>query len=102
MMPGTRLPKGRSLAESAHLSLTLREPVLVFVEGHTTSMREENILAGEIYEIRLITPHKDLLVAYSEECTVEDTPSNFNPHASVGQRPTLKEFIEVEMEGASR
>lgn len=108
MMPGTKLPKCSSLPDSAQSALGLREPLLVFAEGFNTSMREDNILAGDIYEIRLITPREDLLVAYYEERTVEDTPSIFNPYAS-GRRnasderpPTLKAFIETSMQGASR
>lgn len=108
MMPGTKLPRCKSLPDSVQSALGLREPVLVFAEGRNTSMREDNILAGEIYEIRLITPQQDLLVAYYEERTVEDMPSIFNPYAS-GRRnaskeppPTLEEFIEAALEGASR
>lgn len=108
MMPGTRLPKCKLLPDSVQSVLGLREPILVFAEGHATSMQEDNILAGKIYEIRLITPKEDLLVAYYEERTVEDTPGIFNPYAS-GRRnasdeppPTLKAFIEAGLEGANR
>lgn len=108
MMPGTRLAICKRLPDSAHGALGLGEPILVFAEGQATSMREDNILAGKIYEIRLITPDEDLLVAYYEERTVEETPGIFNPYAS-GRRnasqerpPALKDFIETALEGASR
>lgn len=108
MMRGTRLPVCKPLPDSVQSALDLREPLLVFAEGFSTSMREDNILAGDIYEIRLITPKEDLLVAYYEERTVEETVSIFNPYAS-GRRnasderpPTLKAFIETAIEDASR
>lgn len=71
-------------------------------------MREDNVLAGEIYEIRLVTPQEDLLVDYFEERTVEDFPSLFNPYAAKRRNaasaapPTLKAFIETAMEEARR
>jgi len=108
MMPGTRLPKCKPLPASVQAALALDEPVLVFAEGRHTSLREDNILAGQMYEIRLITADEDLLVAYYEERTVEDRPGIFNPYAS-GRRnasdecpPTLEAFIEIAMQDASR
>jgi hypothetical protein len=82
MLPGTQLPICRPVPESVQSALGLREPLLVFAAGHATSMMEDNILAGKIYEIRLITPEEDLLVAYYEERTVENKPGIFNPYAS--------------------
>lgn len=106
--PGTKLPKCRTLPQSLQQALALREPILVFAEGRHTSMREDNVLAGEIYEIRLVTPQEDLLVDYFEERTVEDFPSLFNPYAAKRRNaasaapPTLKAFIETAMEEARR
>lgn len=108
MMPGTKLPKCKPLPDSVQSALGLHEPILVFAEGFNTSMREDNVLAGKIYEVRLITPQKDLLVAYYEERTVEETISIFNPYASGRSNasderpPALKAFIETAMQGASR
>lgn len=108
MQPGTKLPKCKPPPDSIQHAMALRQPVLVFAEGHHTSMREDNILAGEIYEIRLITLQEDLLVAYFEERTVENVLSIFNPYAAArrnasdGRPPTLKAFIETAMEGARR
>ena len=82
--------------------------VLVFAEGRHTSMRDDNVLSGEIYEIRLITPQEDLLVDYFEERTVEDFPSIFNPYAARRRNaadeapPTHKAFIEKAMGEARR
>lgn len=107
-VPGTALPKCRSTAVSAQAALNISEPVLVFAEGRHTSLREDNVIAGAIYEIRLVTPREDLLVAYFEERTVKGTVSVFNPYAPPRRRasqelvPTLKEFIETAMQGASR
>lgn len=107
-MPGTALPKCRTLPETVQGALDLREPLLVFAEGFNTSMREDNVLAGDIYEIRLITPQEDLLVAYFEERTVEGTPTIFNPwtpprrNSADTQPPTLEQFIETALQGASR
>lgn len=108
MMRGTKLPSCKPLPDSVQSALGLRAPILVFAEGFNTSMREDNILAGEIYEIRLITPEDDLLVAYFEERTVEDKPGIFNQYAS-GRRnassqqpPTLKAFIETAMKEAGQ
>lgn len=108
MMRGTKLPTCKPLPDSVQSALGLREPILVFAEGFNTSMREDNILAGEIYEIRLITPEDDLLVAYFEERTVEDRSGMFNQYAS-GRRnasseqpPTLKAFIETAMKEAGQ
>ena len=108
MVEGTRLPVCKRLPDSLQSALGLREPILVFADGHATSMLEDNTLAGEVYEIRLITPQEDLLVAYFEERTAKGTPSVFNPYAS-GRRkasteppPALKAFIETSMEAASR
>jgi hypothetical protein len=47
--PGTKLPKCRALPGSLQRALALREPILVFAEGRHTSLREDNVLAGEIY-----------------------------------------------------
>lgn len=106
--PGTKLSKCRAPPESLQRALALRESVLVFAEGRHTSMRDDNVLSGEIYEIRLITPQEDLLVDYFEERTVEDFPSIFNPYAARRRNaadeapPTLKAFIETAMEEARR
>lgn len=107
-VPGTALPKCKPMADSIQSALDLREPILVFAEGRHTSMREDNVIAGEIYEIRLITPREDLLVAYFEERTVESATSIFNPYAPPRRRasderaPTLQEFIETALQGADR
>lgn len=108
MMPGTKLPKCRRLPDSVQSALGLHEPILVFAEGRDTSMREDNFIAGQIYEIRLITPHEDLLVDYFEERTVTGTPSIFFPWAPGRLRdadnpaPPLRDFIEAALKGASR
>ncbi len=81
VMPGTKIPKCKKLPASVQSALDLREPVLVFATGRDTSMREDNVLAGKIYEIRLITPQEDVLVAYYEQRTVEGTTSIFSPYA---------------------
>jgi hypothetical protein len=108
MIQGTQLPVCRRQPDSLQSAIGLREPILVFADGHATSMLEDKTIAGEVYEIRLVTPQEDLLVAYFEERTIEDVPSVFNPYAS-GRRkasterpPSLKDFIETSMEGASR
>lgn len=108
MMSGTKIPVCKPLPSTIQLAMGLRDPVLVFAEGRDTSMREDNIIAGKIYEIRLITPQEDLLVDYFEERTVEDTPSVFNPYASRRrnasdkQPQTLEAFIETAMQRADR
>jgi hypothetical protein len=107
MLPGTQIPICKKLPASLQSAMGLTEPVLVFANGFNTSMREDNILAGKIYEIRLITPKEDLLVAYYEQRTVESKPWLFNPYSS-GRRLDTKEpatrletFIETAMQGAS-
>lgn len=108
MLPGTRLPACKPLRGSLQEALGIGEPVLVFAVGHATSLLEDNMIAGEVYEIRLVTPQEDLLVAYFEERTVRDTPSVFNPYASgrknasTERPPALQAFIETSLEGASR
>ena len=108
MTPGTRLPVCKPLPDSVQSALDLRAPLLVFAEGSATSMREDNVIAGKLYEIRLVTPKEDLLVAYFEERTVRGGPSLFNPfapprsRASTERPPTLTAFIETALEGASR
>ena len=108
MLPGTRLPACKPLPGSLQEALGIGEPVLVFAVGHATSLLQDNTIAGEVYEIRLVTPQEDLLVAYFEERTVRDTPSVFNPYASgrknasTERPPALKDFIETSLEGASR
>lgn len=107
MFQGTQLPICRPLPGALQSALGLGEPVLVFAVGHATSLLEDNIIAGEVYEIRLVTPQEDLLVAYFEERTVRDTPSVFNPYASgrknasTERPPALQDFIETSLEGAS-
>lgn len=107
-VPGTALSKCRSLAVSVQSALNLKEPILVFAEGRHTSLREDNVSAGKMYEIRLITPDQDFLVDYFEERTVNGNPSIFNPYAPERHRasnqrpPTLHEFIEDAMHEASR
>ena len=107
-VPGTALQQCRPLADSVQAALRLREPILVFVEGRHTSLREDNVTAGKMYEIRLITQQNDLLVDYFEERTVEGAPTIFNPYtpkrrrASKERPPTLQEFIETAMREASR
>ena len=108
MMPGTKIPMCKSLPDNVQNALGLREPILVFAEGRDTSLREDNIIAGRIYEIRLITQQEDLLVDHFEERTIEGTPSVFNPYASRRRKasneqpPSLKAFIETAMQGAVR
>lgn len=108
VVPGTALSKCRPLAVSVQSALNLNEPILVFAEGRHTSLREDNVSAGKMYEIRLITPKQDMLVDYFEERTVKGTPSIFNPYAPERRRasrqraPTLREFIEGAMHEASR
>ena len=108
MFQGTQLPICKPLPGALQSALGLGEPVLVFAVGHATSLLEDNVIAGEVYEIRLVTPQEDLLVAYFEERTIEDVPSVFNPYASGRKKasterpPALKDFIETSLEGASR
>ncbi len=107
-VPGTKLPKCKPLPASIQTALALREPVLVFASGRDTSLRQDNIMAGEIYEIRLITPQDDRLVDYFEERTVKGTPSIFNPYAPPRRldddapAPTLEAFIDSALQNASR
>lgn len=105
---GTALQQCRPLADSVQAALGLKEPILVFAEGRHTSLREDNVTAGKMYEIRLITQQNDLLVDYFEERTVEGTPTIFNPYtpkrrrASNERPPTVQAFIETAMREASR
>lgn len=97
---GTKLAACKPLHGSIQQALSLKAPLLVFAEGRHTSLREDNVIAGKIYEIRLITPQEDGLVAYFEERTIKGTPSIFMPYtpprrkASTERPPHIKTFIE--------
>ena len=98
----------RDLPGSIQSALKINEPVLFFAEGSSTSYRRSNTLVGKMYEVRLVTRTEDLLVDYFEQRTVEDPVGITNPYSSgwkLDRRhkaPTMKEFIQTALEGASR
>lgn len=103
---GTRIPLCRKAAPTLHAALNLKEPTLFIARDANTSLRQSRTIAGEIYEIRLITPREDLLVDYYEERTVKGYPSIINPYASDvrlasdGRPPTMAEFLRAALERA--
>lgn len=108
LAPGIRIPVCKPIPDTIQEALEIKEPVLFFADGFSTSHRRSNTLVGDMYEVRLITPTEDLLVEYFEQTTLDTPPSVINPYSS-GQElksgaiaPTRREFIQAALEGASR
>ena len=107
MAPNVNRSNCRDLPSSIQAALNIKEPVLFFAEGSNTSLRRSNIFIGEKYEIRLVTLKDDLLVEYFEEREVDDPKDLLNPYSSGRKRdskenpPTMREFIEASLHGAS-
>jgi len=77
-----QIPVCKPLPESLQNVLNLREPVLFFAEDSATSYRRTNILMGDKYELRLVTPRQDLLVDYFEQRTLKKPIGITNPFGS--------------------
>lgn len=111
--PRNKLPICRPLPDSLQDALNIKQPVLFFVEGSSTSYRRSNVMIGKKYEIRLVTPREDLLVEYFEEREI-DSPAGVTNPLSSGRKldsrkldkqeptPTQQEFIQNALENASR
>ena len=103
-----KIPICRDLPESIHAALNIKEPVLFFVEGSSTSYLMSNTRVGNMYEVRLVTPTQDLLVDYYEDRVLERPSGITNPYSSGYKRdpdaPRLHiiDFIKRNLEGARR
>ena len=104
----TKVPACRELPESIHAALNIKEPVLFFVEGSSTSFLQSNTRVGNMYELRLVTPTQDLLVDYYEDRLLDRPAGISNPYSSGYKRdpdaPRLHiiDFIKRNLEGALR
>ena len=103
-----KIPICRDLPESIHAALSIKEPVLFFVKGASTSYLMSNTHVGNMYEVRLVTPTQDLLVDYYEDRILERPAGITNPFSSGYTRdpdaPRLHiiDFIKRNLEGARR
>ncbi|MDB2438523.1 hypothetical protein N9W89_07380 [Hellea sp.] len=106
--PRNKLSICDDLPESIQASLKTKEPVLFIIEGRSTSFRQTRFMVGKKYEIRLVTSREDLLVDYYEDREIDDPPRITSPFSSGrkldkdGPTPTMREFIQGALKGASR
>lgn len=103
---GTQIPICRDLPVSIQAALDIKEPILFFAEGASTSYRISNTFVGNMFEIRLVTHSEDLLVDYYEDRFLERPAGITNPFTSGftldpnGQQVSRKDFIERALDGA--
>ena len=103
-----KIPICRDLPESIQAVLNIKEPVLFFVEGASTSYLLSNTRVGNMFEVRLVTPTQDLLVDYYEDRVLERPTGITNPYSSGYKRDPdahrlhIIEFIKKNLEGVRR